>query len=616
MQKNLELPSAWMMARRISLHGGKIMRANLSRTPLAVAVILSLGSAVAARADAGDEPRSVAAGSTWTVAETTRVPQLSIADGATVAAAPGHNLTLTVNGIDVPLKPGVYQGDVVLTPTEDVQQHFNSMGVDETYHYRSALYIDNGARVASKSVAAAVMGGVITDTSATNIAITSKDEKFNGILVTGDSTYNILNARIDLTGNGGNDFAGFGAAIKSSGNAQVTVEHAAIITHGVVRTAVFVAGHSTMHVNNSNIEVHNGTLPADYKGGPITGSGGVMMEPPWMLGVVGNVRATNVVENGTAYYTRSHIKAQGWGALSTDATVDVHLYATQSVVETVESGYGAYADGVSHDTFSGCTFNVADYGLIMTGGSGTFTDKTIVNSRRFGVMMHSGGSGTLTIDKGSQFKTHDAVIQVKSSFPTIIVDNAKLTADNGVILEAIINDDPKAGTFGAGAGAPAGAPGGPPGPGAAGAPPGEPAGPRTITASFRHVTLNGDIINSMTALAGMSVTFEEARIRGGISTATATHAHGEPTAKTYHLIGDMKHTFGRTAGANGLQVTLGHGARWVINKTSYLSGLVISDGAHINAPQGHHVALSVDGQAKPLSAGSYQGAIVLEVSGS
>jgi hypothetical protein len=506
---------------------------------------------------------------------------------------------MTVNGISTAIKPGTYRGAVVLAPTESVVETFNDMGMNESYNYRYALFVNNGARVPSRSVSSAIVGGTVTDSAATNVSITSADEKFNGIFVTGDSTYTISHPTINFTGNGGNDFVGFGAAIKSGGNAKVTVNNAVINTTGVVRTAVFVGGNSDMTVNNADIYVHNGVLPADYKGGPITGSGGVMMEPPWVLGIVGNVRATNVVANGTAHYNNSHIRAQGWGALSTDATKDVHLYATNSLIETIDSGYGAYADGQSLDTFSACTFKVTDYGLIMTGGSGVFTDATVVNSGRMGVMMHSGGSGTLTIDKGSVFNTREAVIQAKSSYPTIVVNNARLNSASGMILEAIVNDDPHAGGGARG--------GGPPGGGAA-------AGPRSINASFSNVTLNGDIVHSMTSLAGMKVAFESATITGAISTATAAPAMGTPTAQTYRLIGKMKHTFGKTVGDNGLEVIVGHASRWLVDKTSYLTALTIADGAAVSAVGGSSVAMTVDGVSTPLRAGSYMGAIILTVS--
>jgi hypothetical protein len=93
-----------------------------------------------------------------------------------------------------------------------------------------------------------------------------------------------------------------------------------------------------------------------------------MMEVPWSLGLTGNNRAALVAECGTAYYYNTHVKAEAWGALSTDAVEDVKLYATNCTIES--GGYGSYADRVSHNEFSGCSFDVSDYGLIMGGGDG------------------------------------------------------------------------------------------------------------------------------------------------------------------------------------------------------------------------------------------------------
>lgn len=595
-----------------------------------------------------EDTLSVPAGTSQLIDKETHLSELTLAEGGSLVASEGYNLTLTVDGVGTALKPGTYEGDVVLTPTEDVAQDYNDMGVQETYHYRTALYVDNGARVAGKSVAAAVVGGKVTNSEASDIAITSNEENFNGIIVTGNSKYSIKNARITFNGNGGNDFAGYGAAIKTDGTAQVTVDKATINNTGVVRTAVFVAGNSVTTVNNSTIEVKNGILPADYKGGPVTGSGGVMMEPPWVLGIVGNVRATNVVEYGTAYYNNSTIRTQGWGALSTDATKDVKLYCKNSTVEALESGYGAYADGKSLATFNGCTIKAADYGLILTGGSGVLTDKSVVTAGRNAVMMHSGGSGTLTVEKDSELNAKEAVIQIKSSYPKIVVNKATLKSDSGVIVEAIINDDPIAATmaarmaaqgigasdslFSGGGMAPAGAPaggmapaGGPPPAGDMGAPAGTPPpggmasgpnpadGPKVITALFEDTTLNGDIINSMSSLGGMYVVLQNSTITGSISTATQAPVQGTPTKETYQLIGRMKHTYGKTDNAKGLDVKLDGASKWVVDETSYLTGLTLGEGASISAPEGSTVTLSVNGKDQPIAAGNYKGAIVVKV---
>jgi hypothetical protein len=597
------------------------MNSTLKYAPLAAVVATIMVQAASVRGAHGAEAiMTVAAGNTQLIDKVTKLSQLSLIEGGALKAPAGSSLTMTVDGISTPLVAGYYHGAIVLTPTEDVIETFNDMGMHDAYHYRSALFIDDGLRVPGKSVYSAILGGTVTDKAATGISITSNEDKFNGVFITGSSSYRLDHPTIRFTGNGGNDFVGFGAAIKTAGNAKVTIEHASIINTGVVRTAVFVGGHSDVTVNDSRIEVRNGTLPADYKGGPITGGGGIMMEPPWVLGVVGNVRATNVVGNGTVHYNNSHIIAQGWGALSTDATTDVHLYATHTIIETLQSGYGAYADGKSLDTFSDCTFKVADYGLIMTGGSGIFTDASVVNSGRFGVMMHSGGRGTLTIDRGSAFHTKEAVIQVKSSYPTIVVNHARLESANGVILEAILNDDPHAG----GGIPPGGMPPGAGGPPAAGAPPGGGApsvfgadpvatGPKMIKATFSNVALVGDIVDSMTTLAPMKVTLEHGTLKGAISTATSAPAEGKPTPQTYHLIGKMTHTLGQGDGEHGLEVVLGANAGWTVTKTSYLNSLTLGSGARISAPKGSRLALSVDGKPALLHAGTYSGALVLAV---
>jgi hypothetical protein len=588
------------------------------RPALYLSAAVFLASAAAAYADNEAIP-TLTAGSKWVVAKTTSLSTLTIPVGASVTASEGHSLTMTVDGIGTTIAPGSYKGNVVLTVTDDIPVKYKEL---DPHHFRVAVYVDDGKVVPEKSVKAAVVGGQVSDTSATGVSITSNEERFNGILVTGNSKYSIVDPTIKFTGNGGNDFAGYGAAIMSSGTADVTLSNAKITNKGAVRTAVFVGGNSTMHVNNTSIDVANGTLPADYK---FTIEVGKMMAVPWMLGLTGNIRATNLVDNGTAYYSDSHIRTQGWGALSTDDTKRVRMYVSNSTVEAVDSGYGAYTIGDSVDRFSHSTLNVHDYGMIMAAnGSGTFTNGTVVNSGRFGVMMHSGigVNGTLLIDKGSIFNTKSTAIQVKGRGANIIVDGAQLNAGNGILLQAMINDDPMA-------------PGGPGGPGAPGGPGGPPpppgavvgvqtpvsaasaAGGSAVHATFRNVTLKGDIINSRASQGDMVIQLEKSTLTGGISTATAEPSTGKTaTAETYYLIGDVKNTFAPSKEKNGLRLTVGDGSTWTIDKTSYLSKLTIAPGATVTAKPGSTATLKVNGATKPIAAGTYTGKVVLEVASS
>jgi len=598
--------------------------------------------------------KKVADGESWEVAEITSLTKLTISEGAEVKAPEGKNLTLTIDGVESPIAPGTYKGDIVLTPTEDIPVSVTGMATI-TYHFRTAVYIENGKYVPEKSVAAAVVGGTVTDTAATDVSITSVNEKFNGIIVTGDepATYSIVNPVISFTGNGMNDFAGFGAAIMTEGKAEVTIDNAKINNQGAVRTAVWVGGDSTTTINNSEIEVKNGTLPEDYGWswtvGGSTNNRDVMMEVPWMLGLVGNCRATNVLANGTANYNNTHVKAQAWGVLSTDAVRNTTLNATGCHLETVESGYGSYADG-ANNTFSDCVFDVNDYGLIMTGGTGHFTDGTVVNSGRFGVMSHR-GAGTVTIDEGSVFNTKKAVLQVKSGTPTFIVDGAELNSESGVLFEAILNDDPNT-NFGGGGATTSGdgvTSGGMGGPGARGTAPGpdtgmpggsgempeggmppqggmpggtggmQGGGSGAVTVVYKNTTLTGDTVTSMTSERDVEVSLENATLTGAITTAAAVHARGpngeelvmQDDPSLYKLIGEVKHTYGVSEDEFGIKVTLDGSSTWVVNKTSYLTGLTIAEGAVITGPEDAEVTLMVNGKKTAIEAGTYEGKIVI-----
>lgn len=371
-------------------------------------------------------------------ADAARSAELTIAANAIPQAADGHSLTLTVNGIERDLAPGHYAGDVVLTTTDDIPVQYHQLPV---HHFRAALYVADGAPVAAKSVAAANVGAHFSPGMVSDPHITSVGERFNGIIVTGTGKYVINHPVINLTGNGGNDFAGFGAAIMATGNADVWVNHPIIHTHGAIRTALFTGGHATMHIDGAEIDTRNGTLPADYK---FTVEVGRMMEVPWMLGLSGNVRTSNLVDFGTLYLSHSHVRTQGWGAMSTDDNTRVRMFVSDSLIETVDSGYGCYSIGDSVDRFEHSVLKVADIGCIMAAqGSVTFTNGTVVQSRRYGVMMHSGaGGGTLTIDKGSALHAAQTAIEVKGIGTTVVVDHASVTSGNHTILQAMENDDP------------------------------------------------------------------------------------------------------------------------------------------------------------------------------
>jgi hypothetical protein len=570
----------------------------------------------------GPSGHEVRAGETWQVDTLTRLSQLVVAPTGKITAGSGKSLTLTVNGVESEISPGRYSGEVVLTPTRDINVEFDGMGSRLTYKYRAALLVTDGQPVPGQSVAAANTGGIAAMGHAAQLKIKSTGERFNGVVITGGARYELIAPDIDLTGNGKNDFNGVGAAIKAGGNANVRVVDAKIKAIGAVRTAIWVGDDSTTTVDHAEINVSDGTLPRDYgwswvKPGP-NPANDVMMEVPWMLGLRGNNRATLVVGSGNATYNNSHIVTQRWGAMSTDATRAAQLTLNNSHIEVIESGYGAYADGNSLVTSKGSTFDVADYGAIMSGGSVVFTDASVVNSRRFGVMSHGGNRGKLTIDKGSTFNTEKAVIQLKGSSPTILIDSAKLTSRTGLILQVMAHDDPNRKPGGMMSGD------GPPG----GGPPGAPAaqqfsttdGDDDVDVTVRNMTLSGDFLDSAVATVGMRVNFAATQITGAVSTAVGEHARGPKgeeltlqTPQLYQLIGEQSEHPAQVPAGHPVEVRLDSASRWLISKTSYLTRLTLEPGATVVAPPGKSLTLKIDGIRKALQPGSYKGKVVLEV---
>jgi len=614
---------------------------------LSAGVAVSLGllmNAGLASAFGSSPSREVAANESWTVSELVELNNLVIADGAQVVAPAGYNLTLTVDGVDMPLAPGSYQGNIVLTPTKEYIVDYSGQ---YQYPFRQAILVNDGKVVTDQSVLAAAGTSDINDLVATNVVIKSEEENFNGVVVTGDSEYTINGIDVDLTGNGGNDFAGYGAAIMTSGNGHLTVNNAKIKTVGAVRTALYIGGKSTMTINGAEIEVFSGKLPDDYV---FSIAPGQMMEVPYGLGLSGNVRATNLIDEATVYYNDVHVTAHGWGALSSDGNGPTRMFVNNSHIETVGSGYGAYSNGDAHDYFSNTKFDVVDYGVII-GGNGwvTLTDGTVLNSEKIGIMAHQGtGGSVVTLEKESVINSENTGIQIKGRGADIIVDNATINAGNGILVQAMPNDDPimKA-MMGGGAGGPGGAPGaggpggpggpdgapgaggpggpggapgagGPGGPGGGVAPqiPGSEAGGFSpdVNVTLKNTTLNGSVAHGMTDSAEMTVTLQNATLTGAISTSDVAPASGvEPSEATYTTVGEVVNNYAQATGENGLRVSLDWTSKWVVSETSYMNDLVIAEGAEVSAPAGAKLSLLVDGKSVTLKPGVYSGNIELRV---
>ena len=375
-----------------------------------------------------------------------------------------------------------------------------SSGGSEDYEYDAALYITGEGIDEAKSSTDRIASGAYDASGADGIVIEDTQSGDNGIIVV-NADYAITNADIslltDADGSDTCDFSGRGSAIAVYGSeASVIIEDSTIHTSGVATMPVFADDGATVTIRNSTLQSDGGTLSADYMNTP---DQALMVAPPWILGIMGTSRSTNMMgDNTTTNVIDSETSAGAWAVLSTDAGTDMALnvYNTTltlnnadesaaaplqaedgEISETLDnpytvnygSGYGTYAIGNAVETFAGATINVGTYATIFTGGSATYTaleagetyeltnaagettatytateDKaTDIHSDTFGFMAHQ-SSNAIDIEKGTVVDSGYATFLVKSGSSnetlTATVDDATIS-NGGVLIQVMDNDD-------------------------------------------------------------------------------------------------------------------------------------------------------------------------------
>ena len=366
------------------------------------------------------------------------------------------------------------------------------------YYFRQALLVEDGEIVADASVTQIIVGGTYDSSSMSGATITINGSHFNGIYITGTSTYAISDVEVYATGDGGDDFSGWGAAIMADGSTTVTIDSSYIETAGTIRTAIWVGGSSVTTVTNSVIYAqeteddyvtYQNLLPA------------MMKRVPFALGMEGTVRATNVLGSGQGIYSNSIIVSTGWGALSTDSGTsysqtgtyaldvsdslagigtlysnDGEGYATEAeaiaaagdtenlvvtkeingvwyALEVTGSGYVTYADAGVMNYYTNVEFYSPDYVQILASGlsSSTYED-SYMYSERIAFMTQQAGGGTLTLID-STVDTTDALLQIKSGaantgYTDFVINNTTVNfsgdsvrTEAGILVELIESDD-------------------------------------------------------------------------------------------------------------------------------------------------------------------------------
>ena len=141
-----------------------------------------------------------------------------------------------------------------------------------------------------------------------------------------------------------------------------------------------------------------------------------------------------------------------------------------------------------------------------------------------------------------------------------------------------------------------------------------------IVGNFRNLQLTGNFYNGTTGIQGdanspsknLVLNFSSTTVAGVISSTFAKHDKSTLAMADFKLVGEVTNT-PSPAINNGVIVSLDSTSKWTITSTSYLTKLVLADGASVAAPKGKTLAMTIDGVAKPIGAGTFTGAIVLDL---
>lgn len=383
--------------------------------------------------------------------------------------------TATINGLDDGLCSWTTGGTEAGTINGD------------DYSFSPVIYINGGAYDKEKSLVGDA--ATVTDTEMSNLSLTVEKVGVNGIIVN-NSDYTIKDSTINLNapeadGSLTCDFSGLGSAIAVYGQSKLHILNTEIYADGVANLAVFADNGSSALLENVKLHSDGGTLYEDYINSP---NQGTMVAPPWILGIMGTSRGTNLMgDNSTMSVVDSEVSASNWAVLSTDSGSNMYLNVVNTTMNltgndeelqagglysvanpyTDKNGYGTYIIGGAVETFLGTTMNVGTYASIFTGGTGyygnltagesydllaadgsthyTYTAaqdvKTVINSDTFGFMAHQ-GDNECTLD-GVEVNSAYTGFVVKSGNNTTInvINGAQINAANGILLQLFDNDD-------------------------------------------------------------------------------------------------------------------------------------------------------------------------------
>ena len=583
---------------------------------------------------------------TWLVDADTEYDDLTITKTAKLIAPEGKMIALTVDGMGRELKPGHYVGRVKLSLSEGylMAPHGLMFANQISRWFHTAVTVEDGHVVPEKCIPALLNGGSVTDKAMEGVYIASTEESFNGVVVAGESEYEIKNVRMDLEGFADNDFLGVGAGVTAIDKAKVTIRDSRFTLSGVTRCAIHVGGDS--HVVVENCDIENLSPDSDRLG-----------FFSWNVGFLGTNRLTQLTDNATVEYRGCRLKTNGWGVCSIDGSDEgVKMLLKDTSIELSgprAHGYGAFCIGENEVTFDHVTADVNGFPFMLMGmqglGRGNIVNGSVIRGRRFGAQVVADDNSVFNI-ADSKFDTEKSTLCVKGSGGTLIdVKNCEMKAGNGVILQMM--DTEEAGMTSLEFLVPVGETDTPiEGRDLTSVDP-----KNDITLRLSDMAAEGDFYNSTTnlrayergALGGpgefhdtvigpvnffdappadmpvppdhtgpknLGVELKNARVTGVISAAGQAYRDGlTRITEDNRLEMSNVRQWAQAPVNNGVCVSLDADSAWTVTGDSWITALTLADGALLAAPEGKTLTMTVNGVKTPAAAGQYAGVIHLTV---
>lgn len=488
----------------------------------------------------------------WLVEARTELSELTLAPGAALCAPEGKCVVMTVDGVVTDAKPGTYAGKIVLEVLERVEQ-FSDFKND----YRCVVFADEGGVHPERSALSGLVGGEVSDSGVTGGTVTIHGDRYNGIAVN-NGTFRIRGTKFEVEGRGGDDFEAYGAAITVGNQAEVVAEDVDIHTHGCISSGIITAGDSQVLIRDSVIDCHGDTNEGYFTKFPH------LTEVPWVLGLHGTLRSTNVLDQSNTTYYNCKARSNGWGVLSVDFCENAYhnIINTDAVIPADSkygSGYGAYILNSTHSLFLGVHMDVPDVGFaaggsqkhIVVGPSsqkllkkkekqlallkkelgGSFESvperPTVIRAGRFGGMWHHKAEGVWDFYPSTVIEAGDTAFMIKSddriNNPTIRCDGVSVSAPR--IVHLMQSDDP-------GMGGRLHDPCWAPTSEFVGKPEKDRAhdladetSKTNARCEFKNMTLSGDFYNTRRKGQNLVLVFDGTQVEGVISSGTFSHRH-------------------------------------------------------------------------------------------